>query len=119
MPWLNHHRQGIPPSDAIHSDACDMRFCFPNSHAYPGSPVRVRATGVTSDAKSCLIEFGDGIVVLGSYRRMGTTTVRLSIPAYATTKGTAIKANHWNLILSADGAWSVVGKPSPVKCDPT
>lgn len=79
-----------------------MRFLFPHSHAFPGGRLVVE-----DDAKpgpECLIEFGDGVIVIAEYRLAGDA-IHLSIPSYRTAKGTQVAARNWRLVRRKDGVW--------------
>lgn len=78
------------------------RFTFPHSHAFPGSRV-----GIEDDADAgpgCLVEFGDGVVVMAEWRRTNHG-FDLSLPAYRTARGTEVAARSWRLVQRADGVW--------------
>ncbi|WP_411033998.1 hypothetical protein [Shinella sp. BYT-45] len=79
-----------------------MRFSFPHSHAFPGGRVTVEDAAAAEG--SCVVEFGDGIVLIGEWRPAGTD-IELDVPAYRTAKGTKIDARRWRLVQGGDGLW--------------
>lgn len=79
-----------------------MRFSFPHSHAFPRGRVVV-----DDDAKAgpeCLVEFGDGVVVIADWQASGDAVI-LRVPAYRTAKGTSIVSRTWRLVRTRDGLW--------------
>jgi hypothetical protein len=79
-----------------------MRFAFPHSHAF-----RRGRVAVSDDRKAgpeCLVEFGDGVTVIGEWRPDGDV-LRLSIPAYRTARGTQVASRSWRLVRGKDGVW--------------
>jgi hypothetical protein len=79
-----------------------MRFTFTHSHAYLGGRVAVEDAG--DAAPGGVVEFGDGVTILGAWRRDGAD-VLLDIPAYKTAKGTEIGPKRWRLAQGEDGIW--------------
>jgi hypothetical protein len=79
-----------------------MRFVFPHSHAFQRGRVVVDDEGRTEPG--CLVEFGDGVTVIGEWRAAGKA-IHLSIPAYSTAKGTKMTARAWRLVQGKDGVW--------------
>ncbi|WP_121062081.1 hypothetical protein [Chachezhania antarctica] len=79
-----------------------MRFAFPHSHAFRGGRVTVEDDGGAPPA--CLVEFSDGVTVMGEFRHDGPDIV-LDVPAYRTSKGTDVGARRWRLSRSEAGVW--------------
>lgn len=79
-----------------------MRFAFPYSHAFPRGRVTVSDDGEAGP--ECLVEFSDGVTVMGAWRREGEA-LRLSVPAYRTAKGTQVAARSWRIVRGKDGEW--------------
>lgn len=79
-----------------------MRFVFPHSHAFPRGHVAVDDDG--SDGPECLIEFGDGVTVIGRWRRSGEA-IDLHVPTYRTARGTQVAGHDWRLSQRKDGVW--------------
>ncbi len=79
-----------------------MRFSFPHSHAFPGGEVRVEDAEAAEGM--CVVEFGDGIAMIGEWHPDGDH-VRLSIPAYRTARGTDVDARRWRLVRDNAGSW--------------
>jgi hypothetical protein len=80
-----------------------MRFAFPHSHAFRGGRVVVDETDEPTGS-DCLVEFGDGVSVVGRWRRLGDT-IDLRIPSHRTAKGTTMEARSWRLKPGDDGTW--------------
>jgi len=85
-----------------------MRFVFPRSHAFPRG--RVHVDDDAQPGPECLVEFGDGVTVIGEWRRDGDA-IHLHVPVYRTAKGTEIAAKAWHLARGKDGAWR--SEPAP------
>ncbi|WP_432349939.1 hypothetical protein WMC41_30990 (plasmid) [Shinella yambaruensis] len=49
-----------------------MRFSFPHGHAFPGGQVRVEDAEATEGM--CVVEFGDGIAMIGEWHPDGMTS---------------------------------------------
>lgn len=79
-----------------------MRFTFPHSHAFPGGRVTVHDDGTAEP--DCLVEFGDGVTVIGEWQAEGDA-IRLSVPDYSTARGTLVSARSWRLAKGADSLW--------------
>ena len=79
-----------------------MRFSFPYSHAFNGGRVVVDDDG--SPGPTCMVEFGDGSTVVGAFASE-ERAIRLSVPAYRTAKGNAVRSRHWQIVQSGDGSW--------------
>ncbi|WP_102224911.1 hypothetical protein [Acidimangrovimonas sediminis] len=79
-----------------------MRFTFPHSHAFPRGQVGVEEDGAAPPG--ALVEFGDGITLIGDWRTEGDDIV-LSVPRYQTAKGTTVEARRWRLTRNAQGVW--------------
>lgn len=79
-----------------------MRFAFPHSHAFRRGRVVVEDDG--SGGPECLVEFGDGVTVLGQWRRNGDA-IDIQIPTYRTARGTQVAAHEWRLNQRKDGVW--------------
>jgi hypothetical protein len=79
-----------------------MRFVFPHSHAFPRGRVTVEDDG--SDRPDCLVEFGDGVTVIGRWQRDGQT-IDLHVPTYRTGRGTQVAAHDLRLTRRKDGTW--------------
>lgn len=91
-----------------------MRFAFPRSHAFPGG--RVVVEDDAAPGPDCLVEFGDGVIVMAAWRPAGGG-IDLSVPAYRTARGTEVTARNWHLARRRDGAWRserAAGSPQPV-----
>jgi hypothetical protein len=52
----------------------------------------------------CVVEFGDGVALVGEWYP-DRDTIHLRIPAYRTTKGTDMEARSWRLEQGKDGVW--------------
>lgn len=79
-----------------------MRFVFPYSHAFQRGRVTVhddRTAGL-----ECLVEFGDGVTVIGKCHRDGDA-FHLSVPTYRTARGTQVAPRSWHLVRGKDGEW--------------
>jgi hypothetical protein len=50
-----------------------MRFSFPHSHAFPGGEVRVEDAEAAEGM--CVVEFGDGIAMIGEWHPDGRTFI--------------------------------------------
>jgi hypothetical protein len=74
----------------------------PNSHAFRGGRVVVEHDG--KDGPVCLVEFGDGITVIGEWRPAGGG-IELRVPAYRTAKGKEVASGNWILARRKDGGW--------------
>jgi len=79
-----------------------MRFVFQHSHAFRRSRVSVEDDG--SDGPECLVEFGDGVTVIGRWHRSGEA-IDLHVPTYRTARGTQVAAHDWRLSQREDGVW--------------
>ncbi len=79
-----------------------MRFSFPHSHAFQGGRVAVEDTGEGEGA--CMVEFGDGITVIGEWRP-ADNGIRLEVPTYRTARGTEVAARGWRLVQGKDRVW--------------
>lgn len=79
-----------------------MRFTFTHSHAFPGGRVAVDDDGTAAPA--CIVEFGDGVIVLAEWHR-DAADILLKIPAYKTAQGSEIGPKHWRLSQREDGSW--------------
>lgn len=79
-----------------------MRFVFPHSHAFPRGRVSLEDDG--SDGPECLVEFGDGVTVIGRWQRSGEA-IDLHVPTYRTARGTQVAAHDWHLNQRRDGMW--------------
>lgn len=79
-----------------------MRFSFPHSHAFPGGRVAVDDGDPAEGA--CVVEFGDGVTVIGAWRP-SPEGMRLEVPAYRTGRGTEVAARNWLVAQGKDGNW--------------
>jgi len=79
-----------------------MRFVFPHSHAFQRGRVAVHDDHAAGPEG--LIEFSDGVTVIGEWRRNGGA-IHLSIPAYRTARGTQVAARSWRLVQRKDSEW--------------
>ncbi len=79
-----------------------MRFSFPHSHAFPGGEVRVEDAEAAEGM--CVVEFGDGIAMIGEWHPDGDD-IHLSVPAYRTARGTDVEARRWRLVKDKVGSW--------------
>lgn len=79
-----------------------MRFFFPYSHAFPRG--RVTLGEEEQAGPDCLVEFSDGVTVIGTWRREGEA-LHLAVPGYRTAKGTQVAARNWRLVRGKDGTW--------------
>ncbi|WP_313526236.1 hypothetical protein [Shinella sp.] len=61
-----------------------MRFAFPHSHAFPGGEVRIEDAEATEG--KCVVEFGDGVAMLGDWHPDGD-------------------ARRWRLVYDQQGRW--------------
>ncbi len=84
-----------------------MRFQFAHTHAYPGCRVHLPAMDDAA-AGEAEIEFSDGQVVAGRWRRDGNTLV-LDIPSWTTARGTTVQPRRWRLH-APDGQWKVAAR---------
>jgi hypothetical protein len=87
-----------------------MRFVFPHSHAFPRGRVTVEDDG--SEGPDCLVEFGDGVTIIGRWQRDGEA-IDLHVPAYRTSKGTRVAAHDWRLTQRKDGMWRLERREPP------
>lgn len=58
---------------------------------------KMRRTGA-----ECLVEFGDGVTVIGECR-VANDEIHLSVPACRTTKGTLVAARRWRVRMAYGG----------------
>lgn len=79
-----------------------MRFSFPHSHAFSGGEVRIEDAEATEG--KCVVEFGDGVVMIGDWHP-DVDAVVLDVPAYRTARGTEVDARRWRLVLDQQGRW--------------
>lgn len=79
-----------------------MRFSFPHSHAFPGAELRIEDAEATEG--KCVVEFGDGMVVIGDWHSDHRPIV-LDVPAYRTARGTDVDARRWRLVQDQQGRW--------------
>jgi len=79
-----------------------MRFFFPHSHAFPGGSVRIENAEATEG--KCVVEFGDGVAMIGDWHPDHHTIV-LDVPAYRTAMGTEVDARRWRLVQDQQGRW--------------
>lgn len=79
-----------------------MRFVFPNSHAFRRG--RVVVSDDHQAGAECLVEFGDGVTVIGVYHHDGDA-LHLSVPTYRTARGTQVVARSWRLSQGKDREW--------------
>lgn len=79
-----------------------MRFMFPHSHAFRRG--RVIVEDYPKTAPECLVEFGDGVTVMGEWQPSGDE-IELTVPVYRTAKGTVIPSKTWKLARGHDGEW--------------
>ncbi|MEY8839601.1 hypothetical protein AB9K41_11295 [Cribrihabitans sp. XS_ASV171] len=79
-----------------------MRFTFPHSHAFPRG--RVTVTEEDGEPPACLVEFSNGVTVIGEFRREGDD-ILLDVPRYRTERGTVIDPRRWRLSRGKDGTW--------------
>lgn len=77
-----------------------MRLTFSHSHVFPGS--RVTIEDAAGPEACCLVEFGDGVDVLGEWCSEGAD-ILLGLPPYRTARGTRIEAKRWRLSRGGDG----------------
>lgn len=79
-----------------------VRFSFPHSHAFPGARVIVADDGLAEG--ECLVEFGDGGMVLASFRRCGGALL-LKVPTYRTVRGSEVGTRQWLIELLNGENW--------------
>lgn len=79
-----------------------MRFTFTHSHAFPRGRVTVAEDG--AEPPGCLVEFNDGVTVIGEWRPDGED-ILLDVPLYRTSKGTTVDARRWRLARNEKGDW--------------
>jgi len=77
-----------------------MRFVFPHSHAFHRGRVVVRDE--TGTEPECVIEFADGVTVLGTWKP-ARDGIQLCVPAYRTAKGTQIPSKSWRIVQAKNG----------------
>ena len=73
-----------------------LRFSFPHSHAFNGGQL-----GVDDDGKSstgCIIEFADGVTVIGGVSLAKDNEYEIIVPEYTTSKGNTVAAHRWHII---------------------
>ncbi|MFT3687842.1 hypothetical protein [Paenirhodobacter sp.] len=81
-----------------------MRFVFTHSHVFPGSRVTLHEDTSAEPSPACLVEFSDGVTVIGEWHRDGPE-IALDIPGYRTARNHTVTARRWRLRKSADGGW--------------
>ena len=79
-----------------------MRFRFSRSHPYPGAVVSV--IDDPPQGSNCVIEFGDGVVIVAGARTDGDAHL-LDIPAYRTARGSNVGPSEWRVARSPRGGW--------------
>lgn len=79
-----------------------MRFQFPRSHIFPGARFTMEGDGEAGE--QCVLEFGDGVIVLAEAARQGEDYI-LTVPDYRTAKGNVVAARTWRLARRGDGSW--------------
>lgn len=79
-----------------------MRFLFPHSHAFRKGRVTVEDDGKAGP--DCLVEFGDGVTVIGEWQNDGDV-IRLAVPDYRTARNTLVTARTWRLAKGQNGHW--------------
>ena len=83
-----------------------MRIVLFHTHAYPGCRLRAEPARFPTGEGEVIVEFSDGTVLAGRYRREIDEVV-LSIPAYKTARGTSIVAKRWVLNSLGNDEWKV------------
>ncbi|TPW25955.1 hypothetical protein [Pararhizobium mangrovi] len=83
-----------------------MRLRFPSSHAFHHGRLSIEADADDEgrNGPECLVEFADGIMVVAELNELDEG-YRLSVPGYATMRGTQIAARRWRLVRDAKGVW--------------
>lgn len=79
-----------------------MRFFFPYGHACPRGRLTMGEEGQAGSA--CLVEFSDGVTVIGTWRR-AREALHLAVPDDRTAKGTQVAACNWRPARGKEGAW--------------
>ncbi|HET6321941.1 MAG TPA: hypothetical protein VFF87_07805 [Hyphomicrobium sp.] len=72
-----------------------MRFSFPHSHAFSGGQLTVKDDAASGS--SCMVEFGDGTMVIGELIDAANGHYDVTIPDYETAKGNVVKAHSWRI----------------------
>lgn len=94
-----------------------VQINFHNTHSYPGCRATVLFGRVTRICGVAMVEFSDGSVAHGRYRRMAEDELILHISAYATTRKRTINAKSWRLKrIDNHQIWKVVAKLTRRKC---
>lgn len=78
-----------------------MRLVFPHSHAFNGALLSVEDED--AGEASCLVEFGDGVVVVAAVTVLTPDAFEIDVPEYRTAKGTVVKARRWRIARQNDG----------------
>jgi len=81
------------------------RFSANNTHLYPGAHLRcLDAVGEDrlSAGDELLVEFSDGVLVIGQLLNVEAAAAILQMPRYETQRGTEVAARTWRL--APDGA---------------
>jgi hypothetical protein len=86
-----------------------MRVSFHHTHAYPGCSATV--SGDRKASGQAIVEFSDGVVTAGQYRKVDGAIV-LSVDPYVTSRRTPIERKRWKLVRAgAPGdLWKVAEK---------
>ncbi|HEV7260330.1 MAG TPA: hypothetical protein VGN82_21275 [Bosea sp. (in: a-proteobacteria)] len=80
-----------------------MKVVIADTHCYAGCPVTLSEDG----AAGALVEFSDGVTVLGDLDLHGDEAV-LTVPAYATARRSRIETKTWRLRRDeGDASWRI------------
>lgn len=77
-----------------------MRLSFPHSHAFPSGHVRIEDAEAAEGM--CVVEFGDGIAMIGQWHPAGDE-FHFTVPPYRTAKGTDVDARKWQPVRGDGG----------------
>ena len=81
-----------------------MRFTFPHSHAFSGGQLTVQDDA--APGPSCMVEFGDGTMVIGELANAADGHYDVNVPDYKTAKGHTVKARSWRIARrGGEGVW--------------
>jgi hypothetical protein len=84
-----------------------VQVTFHNTHAYPGCRATVGAARGRSG--KTMVEFSDGSIANGSYRKVGADEIVLNVNPYVTARKTEIGRKRWRLRHDQKG-WKVIQK---------
>lgn len=77
-----------------------LRLSFPYSHAFKGGQLTLADDG--DPHGECIVEYGDGITVIGQVVDHDVAFYDVAVPEYMTAKGSIVVAHTWR-IMQRDG----------------